>query len=167
MLSGLVLLNGAPTLNSPEFTKCQQTYKLPDRSKAQKEFLAAPSKQTATKLSLSSVPYAFTSEFQTMGKAYLNNIEFSPKVAYWWKKSGIKQFEQSQWIPSRLPTFIIGASHDFIVPKSLFEQDLQFYRDNIHIHTIQNAGHYPWLESPEQVKEFFGKIQMKMAQDEC
>ena len=58
-----------------------------------------------------------------------------------------------------IPTLIIVGSDDFICPPSA----AQFLHDRIRkseLLVIENAGHFPWFEQPEQ---FFGGIQNFLA----
>jgi len=56
----------------------------------------------------------------------------------------------------KIPTLIIVGSNDFICPPPAAEY---FQREivNSKLLVIENAGHFPWLEQPEQ---FFGGIQV-------
>ena len=68
---------------------------------------------------------------------------------------GSKKYATINWIPEKVPVLIIGGSHDFLTPLSLFEQDLRFHRNNIEIVNIPNAGHFPSDEQPDLIKDAF------------
>ena len=42
-----------------------------------------------------------------------------------------------------------------IPPLYLFSKSKDFQRSNILLREINNAGHYPWIENPEQTKQIF------------
>jgi pimeloyl-ACP methyl ester carboxylesterase len=63
--------------------------------------------------------------------------------------------ERYKWAPQKIPTLIMAGEKDQITPLKLFEKEKQFCRNNIHFKSIQNAGHFPWIENPTEVaKEF-------------
>ncbi len=75
--------------------------------------------------------------------------------AVWWLKRADNTNFSARWVPENIPTLIIGASDDCITPITLFEKDKRFSKKNISIETIQDAGHFPWLEQMQIVKGKF------------
>ena len=45
-----------------------------------------------------------------------------------------------------------------MTPFSLFENDSRFSRDNIILRKIQDAGHLPWVEKPDEIKKAFAEL---------
>jgi pimeloyl-ACP methyl ester carboxylesterase len=83
-------------------------------------------------------------------------ITFQP--AFWWLRKAIEINLDAKWVPQNISTLIIGAEFDAITPFSLFTKDKRFDRNNITKCFIRDAGHFPWLDQPEEVKEIFRKF---------
>ncbi|MGB6976747.1 MAG: alpha/beta hydrolase, partial [Gammaproteobacteria bacterium] len=61
----------------------------------------------------------------------------------------------AKWIPKNIPTLIFAGDEDHITPLSLFATANEFQRDNIVMREVAHAGHYPWIENPDQIKMLF------------
>lgn len=132
-----------------------QKLKLPDLSLEMQTFTENPTQETFNQALSACVPYYFPEETLAIGKKILNDLPVTFQPAVWWQRKAIEINYNAKWIPQNVPTLIIGAEFDAITPFSLFIKDKRFDRDNIIKHHIHNAGHFPWLEKPEEIKELF------------
>lgn len=57
---------------------------------------------------------------------------------------------------------IIGGDGDHITPLQLFKNLPEFQIANIMFREIQNAGNFPWLENPAQVKLVFKEFMVSI-----
>ncbi|MBM3610001.1 MAG: alpha/beta hydrolase [Alphaproteobacteria bacterium] len=86
-------------------------------------------------------------------KSFLDGYAFNQKAALWFQKKIIETNYKAQWIPQTLPTLILGAKKDTIVPFNPFRKDSLFQRENITIKTVPNSGHFCWLDNPLFVRK--------------
>lgn len=154
-LKGLIILNSAPCLWLEEAVKYAKQYELPDLSREMQEFTDHPNPATFQMALQACMPYYFPKESLEKGRSILAGVPFRFEPAVWWQRKVIEMPFSAKWIPEKVPTLVIGATHDCIVPFSLFQNDPRFDRPNIHLCYIQNAGHLPWLEQPDLIRAAF------------
>ncbi len=161
IIKGFVILSSAPSVPSVstvevnEFEMLRREYNLPSGSEAAAAFLNNPSVSTIINNYLSIVPYAFPAESLEDGIKIIEHLVYNVDTFYWWLTDGSKKHAEISWIPEKVPTFILGGTRDCLTPLSMFEQDQRFHRNNIEMVCIPNAGHFPWIEQPNQVKDAF------------
>ena len=121
-------------------------------------FYQAPSQDTFTQALLACAPYYFTTAALAKGKELFKRLPFNYHATEWWLKKASAINFTAQWIPENVKTLIIGASHDYVTPFSLFEKDKRFHRGNIMLTKITDAGHFPWFEQMTTVKQAFNNF---------
>ena len=163
LLTGFVILNSAPSLWLEEAAKCAKENNIPLFTEPMAEFEKNPNSETFKKMLLACAPYYFPENNLEMGKKLLGSMTINYLATVWWLKKAHEENFDAKWIPKEVPTLILGASHDFITPYYLFENDARFQRENITIKRVQNAGHFPWLEQMAIVKEAFRAFTKQVA----
>jgi len=158
ILKGLVILNGAPSLWFAESAQKAKEKHRPDLTKPMQEFVGNPSEKTFAGALEACLPYYFPPESLEQGGALLKDLPFNYKAALWGQLMMSTQGFDAKWIPQQTPTLILGGSEDCITPFSLFEKDQRFHRKNILTKEVQNAGHIPWLEDTEAVRQAFNNF---------
>jgi pimeloyl-ACP methyl ester carboxylesterase len=158
LLKGFLIFNSAPSLWLEEAAKCAKEHHLPLLEAPVAEFGKNPNPATFKTLLLACAPYYFPADSLEMGQKLLEQMTINYLATVWWLKKVHEINYNATWIPQKVPTLILGASHDFITPYSLFENDTRFQRKNITLSKIQNAGHFPWLEQMAIVKEAFSAL---------
>lgn len=158
LLKGFIILNSAPCLWQEEAAKCAKENNLPLLNEPMAEFEKNPNSETLKTFLSSCASYYFPESNLEMGKKLFEQMTINHLAAAWWIRKVHEINFNAKWIPQEVPTFILGASHDFITPYSLFENDVRFQRKNITMKKIQNAGHFPWLEQMTIVKEAFSTL---------
>lgn len=162
-LKGLVIFNSVPTLNSDLFAKTASEQMLPSLSGVQEAFIRKPNLETMKALYLMEAHYFFKEKYRAQGiDQIVNKLEFCIPTEHWWYRKGAKFYAQIKWVPQKTPTLIISGSDDFITPPGIYEQALEFKRDNIQMVTIPSAGHFPWLEQPESVSQTLQSFLVKL-----
>ncbi len=154
-LKGFVILNSAPTLWLQEAVQYSKQFNLPDLSREMHEFTIHPNSTTFQTALMACLPYYFPAKTLEIGKKMLKNLPFQYQPAVWWQRKAIEINLNAKWIPQNVPTLIINSTHDCICPYTLFAKDRRFDRPNIEKKIIQEAGHMPWVEKPEEVKSAF------------
>ena len=155
LLKGFIILNSAPSLWLVEAVKCASEKNLPLLTEPMANFERNPNQETFKRALLACAPYYFPAHNLENGINLLNHIPFNYHAAVWWLKRATSMNFSAKWVPKNVSTLIIGSSDDCIVPMTLFEQDKRFFRKNISIEKIEEAGHFPWLEQMETVKAKF------------
>lgn len=155
LLKGFVILNSAPSLWSDEAAKYAKENNIPLLAQPMADFKNDPNPETFKTALLACAPYYFPERNLETGKKLLEKIPFNYLAPGWWFQKVVEINFTARWIPQHVPTLILGASHDFITPFTLFERDERFKRDNIILQKIENAGHFPWIEQPTRVKNSF------------
>lgn len=155
ILTGFVILSSAPSLWLEEVAKVAVAKKLPELTEPMLAFENRPSPTTFKQAMLACTPYYFAPESLEQGRALIEGLPFNYKAAVWWLKKAQAMNFSAKWVPQKLPTLILGGTEDAMTPVSLFEKDPRFKRPNITRKTIENAGHFLWVERPEEVKKAF------------
>lgn len=157
-LAGCVILNSAPVVWLEEAVVYSKQFDLPDLTKDMQAFIQNPSQETFDAALNACMPYYFPKETLEKGRALLSQVTFQYRPAVWGQIKAIEGKLTAQWIPQNVPTLIIGAKYDCICPFSLYTKDVRFHRENIKLLFIENAGHCPWVENPDAVREGFDEF---------
>lgn len=158
ILTGLVLLNSAPSLWLEEAVSYAKNFDLPDLSKEMKEFSQEPNQSSFTAALDACFPYYFPKETLGKGRSLFKDLPFLFEPAVWWQKKAQDIQYNAKWIPESVPTLIIGGKYDCICPFSMFKKDHRFKRRNISLIFCEHAGHFGWIESPDVYQKGFLKL---------
>lgn len=161
LLSGLIILNSAPCLWLEAALKVAHKNSLPDLSVEMKDFTETPNQLTFNAALNACVPYYFPPITLEKGRKLLSAIPFAFGPAVWWQRKAIEIEYNAVWIPQSVPTLIIGAEFDAICPFELYAEDNRFNRKNIDRIFMQGAGHFPWVEKPEEICKVFKNFTAK------
>lgn len=162
LLAGLVLMDSAPDTSWQNiFMKYVKQHPIPKVEKLQKIYNENPNNEVLKQLIVASAPYLFTTSGLKKDISFLEKLPINYQTCEW-SAQHFDSTYKAKWIPKNIPTLILGGSEDCITPLRLFAQSPDFQRDNIFIREIKDAGHYPWIENPEQViltfKEYCQKL---------
>ena len=158
LLKGLVILNSAPKLWMEKAVEYAQQFNLPDLSVEMAEFTATPNQETFDAALAACMPYYFRKDKLEEGRAFLLKVPFQFKPAVWWQRKAVELDFSAKWVPQDVPTVIVGGKYDCICPFSLFKEDQRFNRENIDFFYGEEAGHCPWVESPDLCLVAFEKL---------
>lgn len=154
-LTGCVILNSAPTLWLEEVATYSKELNLQDLTADMQAFIQAPSQETFNAALNACMPYYFPEKTLEKGRQILSQAPFQYRAAVWGQLIALEGKLSAKWVPSQVPTLIIGGQYDCICPFSLFKNDKRFDRQNIRLLLIENAGHCPWVEDPSAVRKAF------------
>ncbi|MAZ43701.1 MAG: hypothetical protein CMF48_00785 [Legionellales bacterium] len=154
-LTGYIILNSIPSPWIEKAVEKAASRQLPSFAKEMADFEANPNPQTFSDALQACIPYYFPPKTLDKGKALLADLPFNYYAAGWGQTIAIENKDFANWIPSQMPVMIIGASEDCVTPFEIFQNDDRFKKDNIQLFEIKDAGHFPWVEKPEEIKSLF------------
>ena len=157
ILHGLVLMGTAPDAT---WQKIFASYHLNHIDEfiilAEKEYLANPNNETLRKLLLAEAKNCFVTDVSLLaGRKLLNNAPINHMADMLYRDVFNSEQYVATWIPQNLNTLIISGEKDYITPLELFLKNPFYQRDNITAKSISGAGHYPWMENPQEVVATF------------
>ncbi len=157
-LKGLVLMDSSPDTSwQINFVKMMEKTPILETEKLNDFYRQNPNNENLKELTIASAPYFFTKKGLRKGISLLQSLPFNYEACQWSEINFDSQYKHT-WIPNKLPTLIFSGSEDHMTPVSLFSNLKEFNRDNITICEIKNAGHFPWIENPEDVSKVFSEF---------
>ncbi|EKE08326.1 MAG: hypothetical protein ACD_17C00228G0001 [uncultured bacterium] len=155
LLEGLILLDSAPNSKwQASFAEVIRDFPVPGLEILLEKYEKTPNNQTLKEVTLASAPYLFTKKGQASGIKLLQSLPYNYETYQWSDKYFDRRY-QAKWIPKTILTLILTGEKDLITPLKLFQQDRRFNRENIIFKSIEEAGHFPWIENPEEVAQEF------------
>ncbi len=151
VLRGFISLNSAPCQWLEEAVSYAKGFDVPDLSVEMQALIDHPSQETFDQALEACIPYYFPPSSLEKGKEMFQGLVFRYEPAAWWQEKVLEINFSATWIPEKIPMLTVGATYDCICPYTLFAKDARFKRDNIQQVVIQDAGHIPWIEKPEEV----------------
>ena len=154
-LIGLVLVGTAPNSSWREgFMHYMKQYSLPEADKMQAIYNQAPSNELLKELTIAFAPYFSTSKSLQKTINMFGKLSFNYK-SHRWAGENFHPTYQAKWIPRNIPTMIFAGSQDPITPLKLFLESADFQQENIKLYEIKDAGHFPWLDKPDEIVSLF------------
>ncbi|BCA96109.1 alpha/beta hydrolase [Legionella antarctica] len=155
LLTGLVLMDSAPDASwQTVFMSYVKRNPIDALEKLNKKYLEQPNNELLKKMTIASAPYLFTSAGLTKALSFFESLPFNYESCEWSAQFFDSDYV-SQWIPETIPTLIFAGERDQLTPLTLFRNSMLFQRDNIFIREIREAGHFPWIDNPEEVSLAF------------
>lgn len=158
ILNGFIILNSAPRLWFSEAINYAKENNISTVSEAGIKFRENPTSETFKAALLANAHCHFPAKSIEAGKEMFEKMLFNYKAMLWWLKKARDINFDAKWIPQQVPTLIMGGDKDFVVPCSIFEMDKRFHRKNIEIKTLQDAGHFIWMDQMTTVREAFNSF---------
>lgn len=159
-LCGLVLMSAAPDRTwMDRFASQISDVQTPEEQR----YIQSPNNETLKKFILAGTPLMFTKEYLEKGRKTLEGLPYNTQAIEWTQQNFDPTYS-AQWIPQNIPALILSGSDDLPTPLKLFSEKKEFIRDNILLREIQNAGHFPWIENPEEVTKSFDEFVRILAQ---
>jgi pimeloyl-ACP methyl ester carboxylesterase len=149
-VKAIILLNSSPIPHFAAAEKERIKYNLPSLDKMVEKYAQNPSNETQKELAIAAADYYFTPGYKERGKELLRQGAYNHRPLDW----GLSKFfaEYKSFVPT-VPTLIIGADQDHITPLYSFKEDLRYNtKPHISIVEIKDAGHFPIIEKPEEVR---------------
>jgi pimeloyl-ACP methyl ester carboxylesterase len=162
-LRGLVLISSAPDAGwYSHYLRMADENPLPAMQIAKRAFEADKNNETLRDLAVASAPWNFCADALLLGRALLARMPYNLAAVEWSERNFDHTYELKWW-PTELPTLILSGSRDRIVEQSLWD-DARFAHENVMRLTIEDAGHFPWIEQPSAVRKAFAAFVAKHPQ---
>lgn len=154
-LSGLVLMDSAPNASwQNEFMVHVVEHSIPEVQKYQEIYEKHPNNDSLRNLVVASLPYLCADEGSYAKFDFLKNLPYNFRATEWSSQHFDCTYEAA-WTPESIPTLIFAGDQDHLTPLSLFKNSFCFQGDYVIIEEIPGAGHYPWVEKPDDVQKLF------------
>jgi pimeloyl-ACP methyl ester carboxylesterase len=149
-LNGLILLDSTPELTPEVEIKEREKYNLPNSDRVMGEYLKQPSNYALKNVVLELIDYYFIPSFKEKGINFANQAIYNHHSFDWAVTNFFPTYE-AKYIP-KIPTLILSGEFDHVLPLYVFTEDQRFKSKNFKTVKIKDAGHFPWVEKPEEVK---------------
>ena len=153
-LAGLALISSAPdTKWRQAFAKMAAAHPLPALEAATVAYEADRTDEGLRRMAVAAAEWNFPTPSLDLGRELLGRMPYNA-AAVEWSDRNFDETYAAQWWPARLPTLILGGDQDRIVDQSLWDAP-RFNAPNVTRRTINGAGHFPWIDNSEQVRQAF------------
>ncbi len=154
-LAGIVLMGAAPDKTwQISFAEHVKNNPIPGIEIFENAYQSNPCLETLRDNTVAFAPYLFTKKGMAEGISLLEKLPYNFSAVEWTAKY-FDEIYEAKWYPENLPTLIFTGAEDKIVPLRFFLNDQRFKGKNIILRDIPEAGHYPWVEKADAVKEVF------------
>jgi pimeloyl-ACP methyl ester carboxylesterase len=68
---------------------------------------------------------------------------------------------RARWWPSTAPTLVLAGQEDHVVWQGGWDAP-RFGGGNVVRVTVEKAGHFPWIENPEAVRDAFAELAQRV-----
>ncbi|MES2121553.1 MAG: alpha/beta hydrolase, partial [Chlamydiota bacterium] len=161
-LAGLVLLDAAPDMTwQSEFAIRIENKPLPGRNAQALAYEKHPDDATLKEFVMEGTPYMFTPDALDKGRKTFENLPYN-NAAIQWTLNHFDPTYKAKWVPQRIPTLILAGSDDLATPLKYFAEKKEYIRTNITLREIKDAGHFPWIENPQDVAKAFEEYSKKL-----
>jgi pimeloyl-ACP methyl ester carboxylesterase len=160
-LTGIVLMNTTP--NKEFYAKrqeAQEKYCLPDLSEVVDKYRSNPNDVNFKKFLNVYKYYFFLPDEMSKGEKLLAACAINSEC-YQWSRNFYSSYE-SKWVPKKIPCMLVTSQYDYIFPAELFLNMKEYHRKNIDIFNVENAGHFPWLNHFDEIKNRFHGFAKKL-----
>lgn len=161
VLEGIALISTAPDASwMPVYEEMTINNPLPGVAEATARYDADPTNENLRELAVQSAPWNFQPGSLTTGAELLARMPYNSRAAQWSDRHFDRDYELAWW-PTTLPTLIVSGSADRIVTQTLWRPN-RFHADNVLWSVIPEAGHFPWIERPDAVRDAFAQLAQRI-----
>lgn len=155
LIRGLVLVSTAPdSAWHPRFVQMAARNPLPAVDEAARVFEAARTNEALRDIAVASAEWNFTPAGVDAGRALLARMPYNYRAVDW-SDAHFDHTYAARWWPASLPAMILAGREDRIVDQTGWDAP-RFHTPNVLRRTIDAAGHFPWIEQADAVREAFG-----------
>ena len=157
VLRALVLLDTAPDAAwHARYVEMTRQRPLPEVDAAMAIYEADPRDENIAAVAVASAPWNFTPRGLERGRELLARMPYNA-AAVAWSDANFDHVYAARWWPTAMPVLRLAGRDDHIVWQGGWS-DRRFQTPNVIERLIDGAGHFPWIESPEQVRAAFGEL---------
>ncbi|MDC0748386.1 alpha/beta fold hydrolase [Polyangium mundeleinium] len=160
-LEALALLDTAPdALWHPRFVEMTRAHPLPDVEAATALYEADPRDENIAAVAVASAEWNFTPAGLSAGRELLARMPYN-SAAVAWSEAHFDHVYQARWWPTRMPVLRLAGSDDRIVWQGGWHEP-RFQTPNVIERVIAGAGHFPWIENPQDVRAAFAELALRI-----
>ena len=153
LIEAMILIGAAPCSPVEASNELLKEKGIEVDPKFAEAFRNNPSIDTFRSSLIANTPKHFAPPFHAIGKTFFATINFNIQGPIWWFQQAAESKYEAKWVPQDIPTLLLAGDHDYICPSSMFRDRPAFHRKNITIQDIPDAGHFPWICHPKEVRE--------------
>lgn len=156
-LVGMALVSSAPHAGwRRTFGSWAEAHPLPGLKDAAQAYAMEPNDRTLRDLTLAAAAWNFTAAGLAEGHDLLEHLPYC-QDAVAWAEANFDDDYLAKWKPrgSKPATLIVSGAEDHVVDQRLWQHDPAFNQPHTLKRTIENAGHFPWIENPHAVRTAF------------
>ncbi|WP_181160340.1 alpha/beta fold hydrolase [Streptomyces solincola] len=164
-LAGLCLVSSAPHAGWRQtFSQWAEAHPIPGLGRAAKAYAQDPNDDTLRALTLAAAEWNFTPTGLAAGRALLENLPYCHAAAAW-ADAHFDDTYQARWKPGNggPATLIVSGAEDHVVDQGLWQDDEASTHPRVLRRTIEGAGHFPWIENPQEVRAAFADLTALLA----
>lgn len=153
-LKGLALLDSAPDASwHPRFVEMTRRHPLPEVEAATAIYEQDRRDESIAAIAVASAEWNFTKSGLIAGRDLLARMPYN-SAAVDWSEEHFDHIYRAAWWPQSIPVLVLAGNDDRIVWQGGWKEG-RFRTPNATFHLIPNAGHFPWIENPEEVRAVF------------
>jgi pimeloyl-ACP methyl ester carboxylesterase len=161
VLRGLALLDTAPDASwHARFVAMTRQHPLPAVAAATAVYAADRRDENIAAIAVASAAWNFTPAGVERGRALLGRMPYNA-AAVDWSDANFDHVYQARWWPAVMPALRLAGRDDRIVWQGGWN-DPRFQTPNVIERMIDDAGHFPWIENPLQVRAAFGDLAQRV-----
>ncbi len=107
-------------------------------------------------IAVASAEWNFTPQGVARGRNLLSRMPYNA-AAVDWSDVNFDHVYQARWWPRELPVLRLAGREDRIVWQGGWRQP-RFETSNVIDRLVDDAGHFPWIENPLQVRAAFSEL---------
>ncbi len=148
---GFVLLDTPHNHPFKDLDYAMKQNNLPDYHGVLDNYTNTPNAETYDQLVKVVAKYHFRPEYYKTGINTMNSLKQSHHFKD--RMTGVYIEEPIvKYIPT-IPTLVVAGEYDYATPIQTFLQDNRFNKDNFRFAIIEDSGHYPFVEKPQQTSK--------------
>lgn len=165
-LTGLVLMTSAPDMQwQKDLEKKIVHFPLPEADKEDLLYLQNPNNLQLKKCLVAGAPRMFASSDGLEKSAdFFKQLPVNYE-AWEWAKDHFDPTYEAKWVP-KCPTLILSGKEDIAIPIQYFRAKKEYQQKNFLQKEIDKAGHFPWMDNPNEVKQVFKDFVAFLQQEE-
>ncbi|WP_256106549.1 alpha/beta fold hydrolase [Streptomyces sp. ODS05-4] len=164
-LAGLCLVSSAPHAGWREtFGQWAEAHPIPGLDRAAEAYGRDPNDDTLRALTQAAAEWNFTPAGLAAGRSLLEDLPYCHDAAAW-ADAHFDDTYQARWKPGSdgPAALIVSGAEGRVVDQSLWHDDDAFSHPRVLRRAIEGAGHFPWIENPQEVRAAFADLTALLA----
>jgi pimeloyl-ACP methyl ester carboxylesterase len=147
----IILISGAP---DGKWSKASETImkkiSFPGLQEAESKFKSGPTPELLRQLFVSWAPFYFPPSSMENGRKYLDTLNYRTEP-FLLRGTVFSSAHTAGTIPDRIVITLLHGEQDHLTPANGYAGSAVMKHKRLESFVIPSSGHFPWVESPEQV----------------